>query len=124
MKEKRRSLRALWIVLALLLGLTISVSAAMLHNDYNGDGKIGSQDALYLLRHSLNPDKVTVIGKNAFPGDSSLTTVYYTGTAEQWCQMDTSDLIDVYYYLQPGDCYWYYADSVPTVKNQEGGKSL
>ena len=65
---KRKGL-VLSAILSILLIIAISVSAAVAHGDYNGDGKVSSQDALYLLRHSLNPNKYPVSQSADVNGD-------------------------------------------------------
>ena len=53
MKQKRL---LLGIMLALLIvTMTVQAGAVGIHGDFTEDGKIGSKDALYLLRHVLNP---------------------------------------------------------------------
>ena len=69
------------------------------------------------------PDSVTSIDWNAF--DECLTTVYYTGTADEWSNItidsENAELTSAtrYYYSEgaPTDTeyhYWHYVDGVPT----------
>jgi hypothetical protein len=69
-------------------------------------------------------DSVTAIGVRAFSYCSSLTSVYYTGTAETWAGIEIGGangrLTDAtrYYYSEdtPTEAgnYWRYVDGVPT----------
>ena len=49
----------LLVILLVMFVFPISVFATQ-HGDYTNDNKIGSQDALYLLRHVLNPGSYPV----------------------------------------------------------------
>ncbi len=79
----------------------------------------------YALADITIPDSVTSIGDHAFYDCTSLTTVYYTGTPEEWGQISigssNSYLTDAarYYYseTEPTDTtypYWHYVNGVPT----------
>ncbi len=74
------------------------------------------------------PDSVTSIGNSAF-GYTSLMTIYYGGTAEQWTALQSNigsnneslTNATVYYYVEneadlptDGGKYWHYVDGVPT----------
>jgi hypothetical protein len=67
---------------------------------------------------------VTTIGYSVFEGCTSLTSVYYTGTAETWAGIEIgwNDYLTYYatryYYSEttPTEAgnYWRYVDGVPT----------
>jgi hypothetical protein len=70
---------------------------------------------------------VTSINSYAFTGCTSLTTVYYEGTADEWTSI-TIDLNNdplksatVYYYSETDPAeegnYWHYVNGVPTAWN-------
>lgn len=52
--------------------------------------KIGAHSFYYCdgLSQITIPESVTYIGFNAFDGCTALTEVYYTGTINDWCQID------------------------------------
>ena len=56
------------------------------------------------------PDSVTSIGSDAFYGRTSLTEVYYSGTAAEWNKISISFSND---YLQNATRY-YYSETQPT----------
>ena len=70
------------------------------------------------------PDSVTSIGSRAFGYCTNLTSVYYTGTAEEWSQIDIDFYNDkltdatIYYYSETQPTaegnYWHYVDGVAT----------
>ena len=71
-------------------------------------------DRLYLI---TIPYSVTSIGEKAFYGCSSLTDIYYSGSASDWSNItiassDSINVSNVYYYSEeepttPGK-YWHY----------------
>ena len=67
--KKGKTGRRLLIALAMLVLLAVTVSAAMLHNDYNGDGQVGSQDAVYLFKHLKNPKTYPISQSGDVDGD-------------------------------------------------------
>ena len=70
------------------------------------------------------PDSVTSIGSRAFGYCTNLTSVYYTGTAEEWSQIDIDFYNDkltdatIYYYSETQPTaegnYWHYVNGVAT----------
>ena len=77
------------------------------------------------LKEITIPDSVTEIGTGAFYDCEALTTVYYTGSAEEWSEVTIANnntyltSATVYYYSesQPTDTtykYWRYVNGVPT----------
>lgn len=67
--KKGKTGRRLLIALAMLVLLAVTVSAAMLHNDYNGDGQVGSQDAVYLFKHLTDPKTYPISQSGDVDGD-------------------------------------------------------
>lgn len=67
--KKGKTGRRLLIALAMLVLLAVTVSAAMLHNDYNGDGQVGSQDAVYLFKHLKDPKTYPISQSGDVDGD-------------------------------------------------------
>ena len=56
-------------------------------------------DSMFLFCHSLQniviPDSVTRIGNNVFQGCKKMNTIYYTGTEDQWYDIQFDDYISV-----------------------------
>lgn len=71
------------------------------------------------------PDNVISIGSSAFDGCSSLTKVYYKGTAAKWSNISidssNSSLTNAirYYYSETvpttSGKYWHYVNGIPTI---------
>ena len=86
---------------------------------------VGLLSALCAVTSVVIPDSATSIDDDAFGKCSSLTSVYYKGTAEDWAKVEVDSTIKlnqhayVYYYseTQPTTTgnYWHYVDGVPTV---------
>ncbi len=79
-----------------------------------------------ILTDIIIPNSVENIGYNSFDMCSSLTTVYYTGTADQWAEITISETgndsltsATVYYYTEDEPTvagnWWHYVDGVPTI---------
>ena len=62
------------VAIALLCFALPQYISATMHGDFNNDGKIGSQDALYLLRHVLNPDEYAVDQSADVNGDGKVNS--------------------------------------------------
>ena len=84
-------------------------------NLYSKDGKtliqyaIGKTDTSFII-----PDSVTSIGERAFYNCTSLTSVYYQGTASDWAEIK----IGSYIFYNTNATVYYYSASTPT----ESGK--
>ena len=86
---------------------------------------VGLLSALCAVTSVVIPDSATSIDDDAFGKCSSLTSVYYKGTAEDWGKIsiysNNTALTNAtrYYYseTQPTTTgnYWHYVDGVPTV---------
>ena len=65
-----------WAVLLVLLVCSVIPQAvpAAAHGDFNGDGKISSQDAVWMLRHVLEPQDGAADQASDFNGDGRVDT--------------------------------------------------
>ena len=92
-----------------------------------GVTKIGTRSFMFCsgLQSIVLPKTIISIGNDAFIGCDSLTTIFYTGTPEDFDEMLISDgnvsltSATVYFYsetapTQPGN-YWHYVEGVPIV---------
>ena len=68
----KRSVTFLLIV-AVMFSLIATVAAG-LYGDFDGDGNVTSDDAVYLLRHTLFPDGYPIEGEADFDGDGDITS--------------------------------------------------
>ncbi|MBQ7835677.1 MAG: leucine-rich repeat protein [Clostridia bacterium] len=72
MKRSLKITSVIAIVAAVLVVLPLLAWAA-LHADYDGDGKVGSRDALYLLHHLGDPESYPIYQRGDVTGNGELT---------------------------------------------------
>lgn len=72
---RRKTTLACAVLLALLVCSIIPRAVlAAAHGDFNGDGKISSQDAVWMLRHVLEPQGDAADQSSDFNGDGQVDT--------------------------------------------------
>ena len=92
-KSKRIPARLLALTLSVLCGIG-ATAQTVLRGDFNGDGKVDSDDAVYLLRHTLAPEKYEISQPANVNGDDTADTadaihlLYHTMFPEKYALSD------------------------------------
>ena len=83
MKKRSFFINIISLCLAFVIAFSTAAIAADrndLRGDMNGDGMVNSDDAIYLLRHTLDPDKYPLNGEGSLPDiDESLAELARLG---------------------------------------------